>query len=208
MGILPRSSGPVTPAGGSRCLRPGRWVQMAGGPPPRTDRRARDGRGAAAVEFALLAPLLITLLFGIVSGGITYYRGVSVNNAAREAARFGSTLVIDGDLAGWLDSVADTAISASNGAAAPDAPGQYVCVAFVHPDGAGPHDQTARIVETAGVRGPVEVGSTCVSDGRPPSEARVQVVVRRNSDIGAIMFDRTIGLAGETVARYDRVGSL
>ncbi len=175
---------------------------------PRTGGRAREQRGAAAVEFALLAPLLITLLFGIISGGITYYRGISVNNAAREAARFGSTLVIDGNLPGWLNAVADTAISASNGAAAPSAPGQYVCVAFVHPDGTGPDDQTARIVETGGVRGPIELGSSCVSDGRPNSEARVQVVVRRNSDIGAVMFDKTIGLSGETVARYDRVGSL
>jgi Flp pilus assembly protein TadG len=44
-------------------------------------------RGAAAVEFALLAPVLIMLLFGIMEFGRAYSTQISLTNAAREGAR-------------------------------------------------------------------------------------------------------------------------
>jgi Flp pilus assembly protein TadG len=49
-------------------------------------RRAGDA-GAAAVEFALVATLLITLVFGIVDFGWLLNRTTLVNNAVREGAR-------------------------------------------------------------------------------------------------------------------------
>jgi hypothetical protein len=47
-------------------------------------------RGASAVEFALVAPLLILLVFGIVEFGITYNRQQGLHAAAREGARIAS----------------------------------------------------------------------------------------------------------------------
>ena len=44
-------------------------------------------RGAAAVEFALILPILLTLVFGIVEFGWAFGQQVSLGNAAREAAR-------------------------------------------------------------------------------------------------------------------------
>lgn len=44
-------------------------------------------RGAVAVEFALLAPILIMLLLGIMEFGRAYNVQVSLTNAAREGAR-------------------------------------------------------------------------------------------------------------------------
>lgn len=44
-------------------------------------------RGAAAVEFALLAPILIMLILGIMEFGRAYNVQVSLTNAAREGAR-------------------------------------------------------------------------------------------------------------------------
>ncbi|WP_461172049.1 pilus assembly protein [Arthrobacter sp. Z1-9] len=44
-------------------------------------------RGAAAVEFALLVPILIMLVFGIMEFGRAYNVQISLTNAAREAAR-------------------------------------------------------------------------------------------------------------------------
>lgn len=44
-------------------------------------------RGAVAVEFALLAPLLIMILLGIMEFGRAYNAQVSLTNAAREGVR-------------------------------------------------------------------------------------------------------------------------
>jgi Flp pilus assembly protein TadG len=47
-------------------------------------------RGAAAVEFALILPLLIVLVFGIVQFSIAYNRAQGLHAAAREGARLAS----------------------------------------------------------------------------------------------------------------------
>jgi Flp pilus assembly protein TadG len=44
-------------------------------------------RGAVAVEFALLAPVLVMLLLGIMEFGRAYNTQLTLSNAAREGAR-------------------------------------------------------------------------------------------------------------------------
>lgn len=58
--------------------------------------RPRPERGAAAVEFALVVPILLLLVFGIIEFGYLINRSSMVNNAARDAAREAS---LSGDLA-------------------------------------------------------------------------------------------------------------
>ncbi len=53
-------------------------------------RRDRDERGAAAVEFALVMPILFLLVFGIVDFGVAIGRYAAVSNAAREGVRTAS----------------------------------------------------------------------------------------------------------------------
>jgi Flp pilus assembly protein TadG len=50
--------------------------------------KVRNEEGAVAVEFALLAPLLVIILFAIVSFGIALTRTVAYVSAAREGARY------------------------------------------------------------------------------------------------------------------------
>ena len=47
----------------------------------------RNEKGATAVEFALVFPLFITLLFGIIEFAVILYDKALVTHAAREAAR-------------------------------------------------------------------------------------------------------------------------
>ena len=44
-------------------------------------------RGAAAVEFALILPILIVLIFGVIDFGRAFNAQVSLTQAAREGAR-------------------------------------------------------------------------------------------------------------------------
>jgi len=48
---------------------------------------ARNEAGAAIVEFALVVPILLLLLFGIVEFGIAFNDYISVRNGSREGAR-------------------------------------------------------------------------------------------------------------------------
>lgn len=52
----------------------------------------RDGQGSAAVEFALVAPILLTLILGMLMLGIAYYQGMSVQWSLERSLR---TAMID-----------------------------------------------------------------------------------------------------------------
>ncbi|HVL05599.1 MAG TPA: TadE family protein [Acidimicrobiales bacterium] len=49
--------------------------------------RRRDERGAAVVEFALILPLLVLFVFGIVEFGRAYSARIELTSAVREGAR-------------------------------------------------------------------------------------------------------------------------
>jgi Flp pilus assembly protein TadG len=53
-------------------------------------RQNRSGRGQALVEFALVLPIFAIMLFGIIDLGRFVFTANSLNNGAREAARFAS----------------------------------------------------------------------------------------------------------------------
>lgn len=51
--------------------------------------RPNKEKGASLVEFAILAPLFVMLLFGLVEFGLAMYSKGMITNASREGARFG-----------------------------------------------------------------------------------------------------------------------
>ena len=46
-------------------------------------------RGTSAIEFAIVLPLLVVFVFGIIEFGLIFYDKAMVTNASREAARAG-----------------------------------------------------------------------------------------------------------------------
>lgn len=145
---------------------------------------------------ALILPLLLMLLLGIVSAGLAYNHQLALTHAAREAGRHAATLPVD-SMSNWLATVEARVISDATGSLDAGTPGRYTCVAYVHPNGATSDDSTTRIENG------VVSGGHCFADGRPNDERRVQVVVRRSVDFNALVFQTTLTLDAQAVNRFE-----
>jgi Flp pilus assembly protein TadG len=55
----------------------------------------RGQRGAAAVEFALVLPILLVILLGIIDFGLYFYNDLQLTHVARDAARYLSVGLVD-----------------------------------------------------------------------------------------------------------------
>ncbi len=64
-----------TPCAGARCKDSHNW---------------KSESGVAAIEMAIVLPLLLLILFGIITFGTVFYNYIVITNAAREGARWGS----------------------------------------------------------------------------------------------------------------------
>jgi hypothetical protein len=73
--------------------------------PHREIRLKRDTRGQALVEFALVVPLFLMVIFGVIILGIGVFYQQQLTNAAREAARYAVIHSASSDCptASWLD---------------------------------------------------------------------------------------------------------
>jgi hypothetical protein len=172
----------------------------------------RDERGAALVEFALILPLLVMLLLGIVTGAQAYGQKLSITNASREGSRYGATLPV-GNFAGesnpmnaWLDDVAAKTKNSVDGGLPTGLSGRALCVAYVYPNGplTDPVDHTA--VRREDAAGNVTYNTTpCFTDSRTNAERRVQITLNRNATLDAFLIKTTIGLATRSISRFEAV---
>jgi Flp pilus assembly protein TadG len=64
------------------------WSRFTGA--ERRRLRTQEERGAAAVEFALVLPVLLLVVFGIISFGFLMAQKASLSNATRAGARYGT----------------------------------------------------------------------------------------------------------------------
>ena len=67
----------------------------------------RSEKGAAAVEFALLLPLLMMILFGIIEFGIALHQQSILTNASREGARLGIVQSVPAITTGQINATID-----------------------------------------------------------------------------------------------------
>ncbi len=57
--------------------------------------RTRNQKGASAVEFAIILPVLVMILFGMFQFGIAYNNWIALTHAAREGARLAAVGAYD-----------------------------------------------------------------------------------------------------------------
>jgi Flp pilus assembly protein TadG len=167
-------------------------------------RRRRAGgsveRGAVAVEFALVLPILVMLMFGIFSAGVAYSDHLAVTNSVREGARLGSAIGYTGSGATWADAVQDrvqqvymngtSTLSESN-----------VCVALENAAGGS--------VATPTTQG-TSCGTVPSSPGSPPADSCVvKVWVLKPAKISLLVtpsLDFNIG--AQSVSYYGRTAGV
>lgn len=155
--------------------------------------RARSERGAAALEFALVVPLLLMLLLGTVTTGLVYSDHLAVTNAVREAARYGSATdaTVGATWAASVQTRAQQVYFNSNGGSPTD---QQVCV---------------DLVTSAGVVIASDGGSACGAQPAAPSgmvagSCVVRVWMSRPARIQLAVTDINLTVASRSVSYYGR----
>ena len=68
---------------------------------PLKERKKEDAQGM--VEFALILPVLLMMLLGIMEGGRLLFFYSSVTTASREGARYGSAVGLANDVSRYQD---------------------------------------------------------------------------------------------------------
>ena len=158
------------------------------------------------VEMALIAPLLFTLLLGMVTAGITYSRKIALDTAARDASRYGATLPVSNysSLNAWLAATADVAQQSATGDQGTGVAGRSICVAYVYPSGTSATDRTTMLVRTdAGDTYSTGSSATCFADGQPAANRRVQVSLSRQSTIEAVAYSSNITLTAHGLTKFE-----
>jgi len=163
-----------------------------------------EDSGAAAVEFAILLPLFLVLVFGLITGGIAFERWINVTQGAREASRFGATYSFQaaGSTEAWYTAVLNAAAENSGitltGPTASDPADYFVCVAFRR--GAEPATLLpASGIQTAGTFR--TAGTDCTGSTMPDS--RVEVLVVRRATFDWLFGGGDIPVTGDNTSRYE-----
>ena len=166
--------------------------------------RGSGDRGVAVVEFALVLPVLMMLLLGMVSGATAWNQSQSLGSGVRVAGRYAATLPVPTtavEMATWLDSIAARAVSASEGAFGAGVAGRSICVAFVDPAGPDPDKTASR--RTTGTAAPVSGTTPCFEDGQGETSRRVQVVLQRTGVLDIGFYRQPLELRRTVVYRYE-----
>jgi Flp pilus assembly protein TadG len=165
--------------------------------------RRRGERGAVAVEFALVLPVLVMLLLGITTMGLVYSDHLSITNAVRESARLGSAV----DYAtssncptcsptAWADSV-QTRVQQVYYNSGSTITSSQICVALVSAAGTSLATPTAQ-------------GTTCGTAPTPPTGLStgtciVEVWVRKPARVTlGILPDIAFNISAQSVSTYGR----
>ena len=160
--------------------------------------RRRDD-GATAVEFAILFPVFVMVVFGTISFGFAFERWITVTQAAREASRFAATYPMPATgISTWLADVTKVAEEAADIDSSTPSADYYVCVRFVNRIG-----PAATPTTTSASSGSLP-GATCPTastSGLPDNAAEVTVL--RKVGLDWVLGSADVSVSGENVSRYE-----
>ena len=161
----------------------------------------RSDNGAAAVEFALVVPLLGMLLFGIITFGLGYSDKVALVNAVREGARFGAST--DSEASTWASSVVTRTVQLYANADSPLDPTQVCAVLWQDTAGVISAKTQSSTNCTAGTA-PAGVGPSAPS-GVVAGSCFVTVWAAKPADLNWLLHTTTVTLTAQSVSFYQRV---
>jgi Flp pilus assembly protein TadG len=164
----------------------------------------RGERAAVLVEFALVFPLLIMLILGMVTAGLAYNQKLQITHATREGARFAATVSPIQTFANgesWARNVRDLVVERSAG----DLVDAQVCVSLVEGSPGTVYDNLPGYSTLGGT-------TPCIPNQQYPLAGtddglRAQVTVARQGSIELVVFDDiTFTMSSKATAKSEATG--
>jgi Flp pilus assembly protein TadG len=173
---------------------------------PKT-RRRRGERGASMVEFALIMPVFLLIVFGGISAALAYEHKNDIVHAVRDGARYGATVPVSQcdttSVCGnrnWAQLVQYVTSQRSDGALTTS----QICVALVTGSSGTVYTRSPGVY-TTGTNATFPTAG-CFSDGNVDSGNRVHVSAIRNGEkINLIFSTLTIPVSSKGTARYEQL---
>ncbi len=174
-----------------------------------SNRRGRGERGASMVEFALIMPVFMILIFGGITASLVYQDRAAVVNAVREGSRFGATLpyaqcdttsncTAGGSGRNWAQLVQYATQKRSEGTLSTS----QICVALVTGSSGGLYTHTNGVYSTGTTSAFPTTG--CFDDGNAYTEARVHVsAIKDGEKINLVFKNFSLSLTSKSVTRYE-----
>lgn len=185
--------------------------------------------GVAVVELALVIVIVVMLLLGMLTGGLSYYRKITITDAARIAARYGTVHAMptsfpsydancsDSGQSGitssvdqWLVDVACDAIYNAQGELDAGSSGRVICVTYVPSTGETGTNETSLEWDQSANSGSFTTGQSCAEASTvtaSSTDAIVQVVTQRTGSLEAVVWNQTLHLQSAAYGRYEEVSS-
>jgi Flp pilus assembly protein TadG len=168
-------------------------------------RKGGGERGAAMVEFALIMPLFMIIIFGGITAAVSYSHKSDVVHAVRDGARYGATvpkaqcnIIADCQGRNWAELVQYVTAQRSDGALSTS----QICVALVTGVGGTVWTQPGGVF-TTGTNATFPT-TGCFDDGNVDSGTRVHVsAVRGGDQINLVFKTLPITLRSKGIARYE-----
>src|SRR5215510_7319382 len=167
--------------------------------------RRRGEHGAALVEFAILLPVFLLIVFGGLTAGIAFSHKSEVIHAVRDGARYGATVPLDQCTPvstcanrNWAQVVRDVTIQRSDGALS----SAQVCVALVNNAAGDVYTQTGGVYSTGTTTTFPTAG--CFDDGGTDTGLRVHVsAVRGGNTINLIVASPSYTINSKAAAHFE-----